>query len=378
MKNKLKVLFLPLWYPSKGFEGVSGIFCLEHVKSVEKLVDITVLHHYNDQKSFGTGYQWIESIENGIKKIDSISDFSRIPKTNFFLWQYNYKRSLKKYIKTYGKPDIIHANDDMAYLALRVAKPHNIPVVVSQHWTKLLNQNLGPIDRFMFKYIFKHAAAILPVNKFAQPEYEKRGFVSPNLIWLPNSFNDQIFYEDKSIQRDKFFLHVSGLTHTKNIEDLLTGFKKFSSNNKEYTLKILGGSASAIAEKSKIVDQLGLQDSVSFEGHQTKDYVAGQMRRCAAFVLPSSYETFGCVLMEAKACGAPIITTRVGGIPGVLAEGDARFVEVGDTDDIALGMAQIVDKSISLSPSDLIKSKFGYAAVGAKMYDIYTEILKQK
>ena len=67
---------------------------------------------------------------------------------------------------------------------------------------------------------------------------------------------------------------------------------------------------------------------VNFHGYLAKPALAGLMQRAAGFVLPSRVETFGCALIEAMSCGCPVLTTRVGGVPAVVPDGDGVFTQI--------------------------------------------------
>jgi rhamnosyl/mannosyltransferase len=102
--------------------------------------------------------------------------------------------------------------------------------------------------------------------------------------------------------------------------------------------------------------------------------VAREMRECAGFVFPSSAETFGCVLMEAMACGCPVLTTRVGGIPAVVRDGEGIFVEVGDVEAIADGMRMLLRGDHCLPLGDIaegVRERFSRQVVGQLLHDAY-------
>jgi 1,4-alpha-glucan branching enzyme len=91
--------------------------------------------------------------------------------------------------------------------------------------------------------------------------------------------------------------------------------------------------------------RLGIADRVKFLGHvrDLHEY-RGVMRHARAFVLPSEYEAFGLVLLEAMVAGTPIVASAVGGVPEVLLHGRAgRLVPYNDPDALAHAMRAVVE-----------------------------------
>jgi glycosyltransferase involved in cell wall biosynthesis len=98
------------------------------------------------------------------------------------------------------------------------------------------------------------------------------------------------------------------------------------------------------------------------------------MRQSKGFVLASEAETFGCVLMEAMACGCPVLTTRVGGIPAVVREGDGLFADVGNIEQIAAGMGRLLDGAHDLQLERISREtleRFGQATVGRMLHNLH-------
>ncbi len=87
------------------------------------------------------------------------------------------------------------------------------------------------------------------------------------------------------------------------------------------------------------VKALGIQDRVRFQGQIPHDDLPLWYNACTAFAYPSLYEGFGMPVLEAMACGAPVVTSNVTSLPEVV--GDAGLM-VAPTD--AAGLAQALGR----------------------------------
>jgi glycosyltransferase involved in cell wall biosynthesis len=117
---------------------------------------------------------------------------------------------------------------------------------------------------------------------------------------------------------------------------------------------------------------------VRFHGAQPPARVAELMREADVFVLPSRFENLPVVLLEAMACGLPVVATRVGGVPEIVDSSAGVLVPPGDV--AALGSA-ISDVAGRLSDFDRAAlaarahSRYGIEAVGAVWDSIYSGLV---
>jgi glycosyltransferase involved in cell wall biosynthesis len=98
------------------------------------------------------------------------------------------------------------------------------------------------------------------------------------------------------------------------------------------------------------------------------------MRLASGFVLPSEAENLPCVLIEALACGCPVLSTRVGGISDLVAGGGGLLVDVGNIEQIAEGMCQLLDGTHGFDMARIsrdIREQFSHQNVGRILHEEY-------
>jgi D-inositol-3-phosphate glycosyltransferase len=139
-----------------------------------------------------------------------------------------------------------------------------------------------------------------------------------------------------------------------------------------FGLLVIGGDADISAADSngemvrlqEICDSLGLGEVVSFLGKCDQDILQYYYSAAEIVVVPSHYESFGLVALEAMACGTPVVASETGGLAFLIRDGETGFhVPAGDVDALA-------DRLARLFQDDVLLTRLGsQAAAYAKGYD---------
>lgn len=375
-ERRLKVLIVPAWYPTE--QNINqGTFCREHARAAALYDDVAVLAFSSGPQRWPT-MRWTETNDQGIRTFYATYGHSPIPKTTLPFFLLHLRRAIRRVIRKWGKPDIIHTQDTHAYYVMRAVEHLKIPVVMSQHWHGFMTRSITPKLRRHFSYVFAHAARVFPANKFAEADYRQYG-MTPRLRWLPNTVSTDIFWSTPGVPRNPWLLHASGFTEHKRFPDIVRAFARVSRDRPEAVLHVVGDGSSRLECEDLARRELS-PGSYYFHGFLPKAKLADLMRQSCGFLLPSETETFGCVLMEAMACGCPVLTTQVGGIPAVVRNGEGIFVEVGDIDQIAKGMRQLLDGTHGLDMEHIsgeTRSRFSHETVGRILYEEYRKVLSE-
>lgn len=156
----------------------------------------------------------------------------------------------------------------------------------------------------------------VPASKLSviYPGYDEETFHSR----IPVTKIQQI--RDKYHIKGKYFIFVGTLQPRKNIIRLIKAFSKLGGGTK---LVIVGKKGWLYDEIFELVKRLGVEQKVIFAGFAPTDDLPALFKGSVAYVLPSLYEGFGIPVIEAQACGAVTIVSRVSSLPE--AAGDAAI-----------------------------------------------------
>lgn len=140
-----------------------------------------------------------------------------------------------------------------------------------------------------------------------------------------------------------FILFVSSLWPYKNAETLIDAFAVIKKQHPEYMLVLAGYAReeSYLRKLKNLIHQHGITDSVVFTGGVSHDILAKFYQTASVFVYPSLYETFGLTILEAMACGCPVITSNISAMPEI-AGNAALLFNPRDPEELSRKIASIL------------------------------------
>jgi glycosyltransferase involved in cell wall biosynthesis len=334
MNAERKLLVIPSWYPPDG-----GYFFKEHCEALKKAgleVDVLVnrvIGIRKLRKLFRDGW-WKFRIRNeaGLRVIRSI--YLKIPgneNLNIKRWSKQTARLFDRYIREVSKPDIIlaHSATWAGYAAALINKKHGIPCIITEHrsffvfTTRASREMIRPYYIPYFREAYSRCKKLVLVSSSM-----KKGILEffPDLAGkisvIPNMVNTNWFtMPGKKRETDPFvFIFAGRLAHVKGLDILITAFRELTDGiGGHLVLKIMGKGEDR-KKLEEMVHSCGLTGKVQFLGRVSREQVVAELHQANCFVLPSRYEAFGVVLIEAMSTGLPVIATRSGGPEDIVNE----------------------------------------------------------
>ncbi len=136
---------------------------------------------------------------------------------------------------------------------------------------------------------------------------------------------------------ERYVLSVGSLEPGKNRTTLLNAFADLRRRGVEQKLVVTGQRAWKYGEDFRLAEELGLKGQVVFTGYVAPEEMPALYNAADLFVFPSLYEGFGLPVLEAMACGVPVVTSNVSSIPEVAGDA-ALLVDPRDANALASAM----------------------------------------
>jgi glycosyltransferase involved in cell wall biosynthesis len=157
-----------------------------------------------------------------------------------------------------------------------------------------------------------------------------------------------------------YFLYIGTLQPRKNLVRLIQAHRRLRETDADAPALVLAGRTGWLAEPILREARQGVSaDSVLLPGYVARDDLAALMSAAVAFVYPSLYEGFGMPVLEAMACGAPVLTSEVSSLPEVAGDA-ALLVDPRDVDTIQAGLVRLTKDTalrVSLSQRGLQRAR---------------------
>jgi len=387
----MNVLWLASWFPNRT-NITNGDFIERHAKAVAPFIDsLTIIAVVKDD---ALPYHAVEIEE---KKQGNITTYIVYYGRSRWSGAVEKLLSIRKYISLHKKlvdqmisegrkPQLVQVNVAMkaGLVAKKIKQQYNIPYIVTEHWTgyyKNARPNIFDMGSYfcrLTRSVLKNASLLLTVSD------ELGKAINANLIRinysvLPNVVDTTIFYpEEKSDAAVLQLIHISSMEYQKDVEAIIVALSIWKQQGGKFTLQLYGPVKQHLQQ---LVINQGLTNEIIFKGEVLQPVLAPALRKSDALILYSRYETFGCVLIEANACGLPVIVSNLPVFHEFITDNvNGGFVEEDNPPALANALAAFAATKNNFDKQAIAKAakeRFGYDTVGRQLKEIYAGIVNQ-
>lgn len=207
--------------------------------------------------------------------------------------------------------------------------------------------NSGFFKRAFYNIVIKRGChnsfKILTVSEFSKSKIiEWSGVDESKVIVTGNGVSDVFKPVSNSNNAKRYYLSVSNRKSHKNEKRIIQAFSSAKISN-EIQLVMTGNPTTELAD---LIEHLGIKDKVFFTGYVEENELVTLYNNADVLLFPSQYEGFGIPVLEAMACGTPVITSNTTSLPEVAGEA-AILVDPTSVDEIKAAI-EILDSNSNL------------------------------
>lgn len=279
--------------------------------------------------------------------------FSRLP-TQYPVARILWEQFIQPVALRRAGVDLLHA---LAFVAPIMAAP---PFVVTLYDLSFLRypEAFRPFNRWYLTHFtthsVKHARAVIAISESTRQDVINFLGVSPERVHTIYCGVDQNFrplpaadieaFKTKHHLPNQFILFLGTLEPRKNVDGLIRAYAQWRTcDPKAPPLVIAGGKGWYYQTIFEGVERLNLTDAIRFPGYIPPNELPLWYNAATLFVYPSHFEGFGLPVLEAMACGTPVITSTVSSLPEVAGrDGTACLVDPTDSEALAETMAGLM------------------------------------
>lgn len=388
----MNIVIIPAFFQTKN-RPTLGSFFLDQAKALKRAGhQVSIL--YCDTYSVKCIQEWMRYEEDSVSQIEGIQIYRRKCFCPLKHGIEGHKEAFAKGIeKLWSKyinkesVDIIHAHCCVwaGYAARKLSEKTKIPYVVTEHATlfQLHKNEISVTNNAVIAEAFQKAAKVICVSRaFAKllDDYTSNIEVIGNVV---DCEQFQVKETNKEAVRllTVCYMEEEAQLYKKGMDILIKAWAKVSAKYPQAKL-IIGGGGKSLEKVVEWTREYQVTENVEFLGALTRQQVVEQMQMCDCFVLPSRYETFGVVYIEAMACGKPVIAVANGGPDDFVHEFNGILIQPEQEEKLVQALDMMITaiekKDATYQPERIaayVEEKFSYRAIAEQLEKVYQNII---
>jgi len=274
------------------------------------------------------------------------------------------------------RPDLVHAHAvDVGASVVGIARDLGVPVVLTCHGVWFPHHPgwypSGRLERFLLRRGYDTVTSVDRASVQALREIGLR-----DAVLVPNGVDISEFEGPRPRHEAIRFLFVGRHVHQKGIDTLLEAAARAQARiGDRFALQLAGDGPERLRLEHQARD-LRLSGSVRFLGSLSRTELLEAYRGADVLVIPSRYEGFPLVILEAWAAGLPVIATSVGGVPDLCDAQNAVLIPPDDAGALADAMASLASdpsqrEALGAAGRSLVRTRYTWDTIAGQYERVY-------
>jgi len=273
-----------------------------------------------------------------------------------------------------------------AFLAREMLKPQRLPTMTTLHGTDITLVGMMPSYYEITRFSIEKSDAVTAVSEFLRKETIREFRIERPIEVVHNFVDTELFRAecDPAVRArlspggERVIMHVSNFRKVKNLPVVVDVFNEVQRLIPSRLVLVGDGPEREAVERR--TEELGLDEKVVFLGDQ--EYIADLLPAADVFLLPSQHESFGLAALEAMSCGVPVVGSKIGGLPEVIAHEETGYLcdpnDVESMKAIVVGLFRNEElrRSIGRSARERAIQEFNRDRVVARYVSAYHRLLE--
>jgi spore coat protein SA len=320
--------------------------------------------------------------QDRILAIPGLRAYAKIPAKSYLprsiLWPF-LRRVYQNLLSRLEEGDVIWCHNQPGILAALAlpARLKNAKLIFHSH-----NPTGHHGGRVAFESFTPDAAIFVSASLRNQDSQHIPQLKSANAYVVHNGADEALFYPGSAgVDRNNAsvtILYVGRLFSYKGVHVLMEAMRMLQERNVDAFCKVFGSFHAGGSKVSAYMRTLfkTKPSNVEFKGYRSAKEIAEEYRAADILCCPSIWqEPFGNVLIEAMACGIPVVATRVGGIPEIATEGGVQLVEPNSAVELANALQKLIEdkrlrKKMAAEGLQSFQRRFTWANINKQYQEI--------
>lgn len=278
--------------------------------------------------------------------------------------------------------DLIHAEWSFSAAPAVLSRWfHRAPILATLQGSDIFVVTKHPVGAFLTRQVLMRCDGITVLSRALQAATAAIGVPKEQMRIVPNGVDTGRFRPPRDGERENLILYVGTFIERKGIRYLLDAMRDILKEVPDCRLVLIGeGPEESVLKKH--AEDLGVSDETAFIGFQPQDEIVEWMQKARVLILPSLEEGMGVVLLEAMACGTPVVGSRIGGIQDVVTPDVGALVPAADPQALAEAVRRILAEpakwdEMSLAARERVANQYDWDQIGSQFVELYRSLLSQ-